>query len=113
MLESFKCLNISHALAMASKMEYEADSPLSYVVEEGELGLGRPSPGTVRENASECSIQTDDYNETMTTMRVEVNNDSTPEQQNQTALHQPAPLEIARINAERTVRPKHQMYKNT
>ena len=90
-------------------MEYEADSPLSYIVEEGELGLGRLNPRTIQENASECSTQTDDYNETWTTMRVEVYNDSTPEQQNQTALHQPAPLEIARIIAERTLQPKHQM----
>ena len=90
-------------------MEYEADSPLSYVVEEGELGLGRFNPRTIQENASECSTQADDYNETVTTIRVEVNNDSTPEQQNQTALHQAAPLEIARIIAEGTLRPKRQM----
>ena len=77
MLESFKCLHISHALAMASIMEDEADSTLSYDVEEGRLGSGRSSPRTIQENASECSSQTDDYNETMTTMRVEVNNDST------------------------------------
>ena len=40
---------------------YRADSPLSYDVEEGELssGSGRSSPGTVRDNASTCSTQTD------------------------------------------------------
>ena len=54
---------------MASRMDYEqespykADSPLSYEVEEGELssGSGRSSPGTIRDNESECSTQTDDY----------------------------------------------------
>ena len=38
-------------------------------------------------------------------MRVEVDNDNTPEQKNQTALNQPTPLEIARIIAECTVPP--------
>ena len=33
MHESYKCLNISHGLAMAPKMEYDIDSPLSYDVE--------------------------------------------------------------------------------
>ena len=74
MLENFPCLNISHALAMTSKMEYLADSPLTYDVEGGELGSGLSSPGTIRENASECSTQTDDYNDTMTTRRADVNN---------------------------------------
>ena len=72
---------------MASKMEYEtespykADSPLSYDVEEGELSSGprRSSPGTIRDNASECSTQTDEYVETVTSMRVVVDN-STDEQ---------------------------------
>ena len=44
---------------MASRMDYEQESPykpLSYDVEEGELssGSGRSSPGTIRDNASEC-----------------------------------------------------------
>ena len=83
---------------MASSMDYEspykADSPFSYEVEEGELssGSGRSSPGTIRDNASDCSTQTDDQmgttNETVTTMRVEL--DSTTEQNKQT------PQEIAR-----------------
>ena len=39
---------------------YQADSPHSYDVEEGELssGSGRSSPGTIRDNASECGTQT-------------------------------------------------------
>ena len=53
---------------MASRMDYEiespykTESPLSYDVEEGELspGSGRSSPGTIRDNASDCSTQTDD-----------------------------------------------------
>ena len=92
---------------MASNMEYEADSPLSYNVEEGELsfGSGRSSPGTLRDNASECNTQTDEYKETVTSMRVEVHN-STAEQQTQTALIQPTPQKIARIIAEKTARPK-------
>ena len=92
---------------MASKMEHEADSPLCYDVEDGELssGSGRSSPGTIRDNASECSTQTDEYNETVTSMRVEVDN-STTVQQTQTALNQPTPQEIARIIAKKTVRPK-------
>ena len=52
---------------MASRMDYEqespyqADSPLIYDVEEGELssGSGCSSPGTIRDNASECGTQTD------------------------------------------------------
>ena len=57
---------------MASNMEYEADSPLSYDVEEGELssGSGRSSPGTIRDNASECSSQTDEYNKTVNSMTI-------------------------------------------
>ena len=98
---------------MASKMEFEtvspykADSPLSYDMVEGELssGSGRSSPETVRNNASECSTQTDEYNETITSMRVEVNN-STTKQQLQTAINQPTPQELACIIAEKTVRPK-------
>ena len=90
---------------MTNNMEYEADSPLSYSVEEGELNSGRSSPGMIRENASECSTQTDEYDERVTTMRVEVANESTSEQQTQTALEQPTPMEIARINKERSTRP--------
>ena len=57
---------------------YQADSPLSYDVEEGELssGPGRSSPGTIRDNASDCSTQTDNRSDNphdrITTMRVEV-----------------------------------------
>ena len=40
---------------MASKMDFKPDSPLSYDVKEGELSAGRTSPGTIRENSSECS----------------------------------------------------------
>ena len=90
---------------MATNMEYEADSTLSYDVEERELGSGRSSPGKIRENASACSTQTDDNNETVTTMRVEVDN-STSSQQSKISK-QPTPLEIARINAERTMRPRN------
>ena len=54
---------------MTSRMDYEiespykTDSPLSYDVEEGELspGSGRSSPGTIPDNASDCSTQTDDH----------------------------------------------------
>ena len=71
---------------------------LSYDVEEGELssGSGRSSPGTIRDNASECSTQTDDYidnshpQETVTTMRVEVEN-TTSDYFTQTALNQKTP----------------------
>ena len=83
---------------MATGMEYESpyksDSPFSYEVEDGELspGSGRSSPGTVRDNASDCGTQTDDQMEnipeTVTTMRVHLEN--TP-QITQT------PQEIARI----------------
>ena len=72
---------------MATGMDYEspykADSLFSYEVEEGELssGSGRSSPGTVRDNASDCGTQTDDQmgniNETVTTLRVHL--DNTPE----------------------------------
>ena len=57
---------------------YKADSPLSYDVEEGELspGSGRSSPGTIRDNASDCSTQTDDNfdhpQDRITTLRIEV-----------------------------------------
>ena len=104
---------------MASKMEFEpeypskADCPLSYDVEEGELcsGSGRSSPGTIRDNASECSTQTGDQfdnshpHDTVTTMRVEVDN-TTNEQYTLTALNQLTPQDIARSIAEKTVRPK-------
>ena len=104
---------------MASRMEYEpespykADSPLSYDVEEGEIssGSGRSSPGTIRDNASECTTQTDDQfdnshpHDTVTTMRVEVDN-TTNEQYTQKALNQPTPQDIARIIAENTAQPK-------
>ena len=72
---------------MATGMDYESpyksDSPFSYEVEEGELSCesGRSSPGTVRDNASDCGTQTDDQmgniSETNTTMTV--NLDNTPE----------------------------------
>ena len=72
---------------MATNMDYDspykADSPFSYEVEEGELssGSGRSSPGTIRDNASDCGTQTDDQmgntDETVTTMRVHL--DNTPE----------------------------------
>ena len=69
---------------MAHKMDYEpenqyrADSPLSYDVEEGELssGSGRSSSRAIRDNASDCSTQTEDRfdnpNDRITTMRVEM-----------------------------------------
>ena len=63
------------------------------------------SPGTIRENASECSTQTEEYDERLTTIRVEVTNESTSEQQTQTAPDQPTPMEIARINREQSTRP--------
>ena len=82
---------------MATSMDYDspykADSPFNYEVEEGELssGSGRSSPGTIRDNASDCGTQTDDQmgntNETVTTMRVEL--DNTPE-------NTQTPQEIAR-----------------
>ena len=77
---------------------YRADSPLSYDVEEGELssGSGRSSTGTVRDNASTCSTQTDDR---ITTMRVEIDGD-TNDQQTQTSL-QPTPKEIAQMIKEK------------
>ena len=71
---------------MASGMDYEIESPyktdypLSYDVEEGELspGSGRSSPGTIRDNASDCSTLTDDNfdhpQDRVTTMRIEVDN---------------------------------------
>ena len=98
---------------MASKIEYEpesrykADSPLSYDVEEGELssGSGRSSPGTIRDNASECSMQTDEYVETVTSMRLEVDN-TTDEQNARTGSNQLTPQEVALITAEKTVKSK-------
>ena len=89
---------------MASRMDYEiespykTDSPLSYDVEEGELnpGSGRSSPGTICDNASDCSTQTDYLfdrpQDRVTTMRIEVEN-VTSEQQTQTS--QCTPQEIA------------------
>ena len=80
---------------MASRMDYEiespykADSPLSYDVEEGELspGSGRSSPGTIRDNASDCSTQTDGHfdhpQDRLTTMRIEVENATSEQQTNQ------------------------------
>ena len=82
---------------MATGMDYDspykADSPFSYEVEEGELssGSGRSSRGTIRDNASDCGTQTDDQmgniDETVTTMRVHL--DNTPE-------NTQTPQEIAR-----------------
>ena len=72
---------------------YKVDSPFNYDVEEGELspGSGRSSPGTIRDNASDCGTQTDDQmvntDETVTTMRVHL--DNTPE-------NTQTPQEIAR-----------------
>ena len=77
---------------------YKTDSPLSYDVEEGELspGSARSSPGTIRDNASDCSTQTDDNfdhpQDRVTTMRIEVEN-ATSAQQTQT--NQRTPKEIA------------------
>ena len=62
---------------------YKVDSPFNYDVEEGEVSpeSGRSSPGTIRDNASDCGTQTDDQmgttDETVTTMRVHL--DNTPE----------------------------------
>ena len=72
---------------------YKVDSPFNYYVEEGELSPGseRSSPGTIRDNASDCGTQTDDQmgstDETVTTMRVHM--DNTPE-------NTQTPQEIAR-----------------
>ena len=68
------------ATGMENESPYKSDSPFSYEVEEGELssGSGRSSPGTVRDNASDCGTQTDDQmeniSETVTTMRVLLDN---------------------------------------
>ena len=65
---------------MDYELPYKSDSTFSYEVEEGELssGSGRSSPGTVRDNASDCGTQTDDQMEnisgTVTTMRVHLDN---------------------------------------
>ena len=62
---------------------YKVDSPFNYDVEEGEVSpeSGRSSPGTIRDNASDCGTQTDDQmgttDETVKTMRVHL--DNTPE----------------------------------
>ena len=95
---------------MALKMDFEyestyrADSPLSYDVDEGEFtsGSGRSSPGTIRDNASTCSTQTD---ERITTMRVEIEGD-TSDQQTQTPLNQPTPGEIAQVIKEQVTMKK-------
>ena len=89
---------------MASRMDYKiespykADSPLSYEVEEGELspGSGRSSPGTIRDNASDCSTQTNDNfdhpQDRITTMRIEVENATSA---HQTQTNQRTPQEKA------------------
>ena len=89
---------------MTSRMDYEnespykTDSPLSYDVEEGELspGSGRSSPGTVRDNASDCSTQTDENfdhpQDRVTAMRIEVENATSTKQ---TQTDQRTPQEIA------------------
>ena len=72
---------------------YIVDSPFNYDVEEGELspGSGRSSPGTIKDNNSDCGTQTDDQmgntDETVTTMRAHL--DNTPE-------NTQTPQEIAR-----------------
>ena len=102
---------------MAHRMDYEpetpyrADLPLSYDVEEGELssGSGRSSPGTIRDNASDCSTQTDDRfdnpQDRIKTMRVEVEC-ATSNQYTQTMLNQPTPKEIAQVIKEQVTRKK-------
>ena len=90
---------------------YRADSPFSYDVEEGELssGSGRSSPGTIRDNASDCNMQTDDCfdnpQDRITTMRVEVEC-ATSDQHTQTALNQRTPKEIAQVIKEQVTRKK-------
>ena len=90
---------------------YRANSPLSYDVEEWELSSrsGRSSPGTIRDNASDCSMQTDDRfdnpQDRITTMRVEVEC-ATSDQHTQTALNQPTPKEIAQVIKEQVTRKK-------
>ena len=94
---------------MTSRMDYEiespykTDSPLSYDVEEVELSprSGRSSPGTIRDNAFDCSTQTDDLfdhpQDRVQTMRIELEN-ATSEQQTQT--NQRTPQEIANLISE-------------
>ena len=90
-------------------MSPRADFPLSYDVEEGELssGSGRSSPETIRDNASDCSAQTDDRfdnsQDRITTMRVEVEC-ATSDQHTQTASNQPTPKEIAHVIKEQVTR---------
>ena len=108
---------------MAHKLDYEpenlyrADSPLRYDVEEGELtsGSGRSSPGTIRDNASDCSMQTEDRfdnpNDRITTMRVGVEC-ATSDQHTQTALNQPAPKEIAQVIKEQVTKRKQTEKRN-
>ena len=106
---------MAHIMDYENESPYKAESPLSYDVEEGEFssGSGRSSPGTIRNNASESGTQTDDHidndypRETVTTMRVEVENTSS-EQFTKTALNQPTPQEIACIISEKVVKPKQQ-----
>ena len=102
---------------MTSRMDYEsespyrADPPLSYDVEEDELssGSGRSSPGTIRDNAWDCSTQTDDHfdhpQDRVTTMRVEVEN-VTSDQHTQTSINQRSPQEIANIISEQVGKKK-------
>ena len=86
---------------------YKTDSPLSYDVEEGELSPGseRSSPGKIRDNASDCSTQTDDNFDNpqnrVTTMRIEAEK-ATSEQQTQT--NQRTPQEIANHISEQIVK---------
>ena len=101
---------------MTSRMDYEiespykTDSPLSYDVEEGERspGSGRSSPGTIRDNASNCSTQTVDLfdhpQDRVTTMGIEVKN-VTSEQQTQT--NQRTPQEIANHTSEQIGKKRH------
>ena len=89
---------------MATRMDNEiespnkADFPLSCDVEEGELspGSGRSSPETTRDNASDCSTQTDDNidhpQDRVTTMRIEVEKVTFAQQ---TQTNQRTPQEIA------------------
>ena len=52
---------MAHRMDYEHESPYKADSPLSYDVEEGELssGSGRSSPGTIRNDASECGWHTE------------------------------------------------------
>ena len=89
---------------------YKTDSPLSYDVEEGELspGSGRSSPGTIRDNASDCSTQTHDNfdhpQDRVTTMLIDLEN-ATSAQQTHTA--QRTPQEIANHISEHIGKKRH------